>query len=273
MTLLLEPETLANGSRVFPDDQKTERFYFETGGEINVSKFAFKKGLDTSHQYVCEVNFSLAEREKELHGSLFSTGKTILIPWESAMVKIWSISDDGVKLLSKGYTSGFGSHNSVHRASPNFLPGEVYLTTELVCKCSSNASTDRFEWLANREQVFPELMAETTRMTHLILDREDVFTPHSVALRAVEAVRKKGLLALDVSGSGATWLDQQLMIQLASAWVDIAYMGSFESCDPAPSDLQVKCLMPTIPDLKKINSSPLKYRHPILFRLGKVLGD
>jgi len=269
--LLLEPETLSNGSRLFPDDQKNERHYFETAGGINVSRLAFKKGSDAPHQFVCEINLSLAEQEKSLHEPLFSTGNTMLIPWESARVNIWSVSEDGVKLLSEGSTSGYGSHNSVHRASPDFLPDDIYLTTELACRCSSHASINRFEWSANAEQIFPELIAETTRMTQRALDSGEVFTPHSVALQALENMREKELLSLQIKGLGAKCLDQQLMIQLASAWVEIAYMGSCECWDPAGPDLQVKCLTPIIPNLKKIVSSPLKYRHPILFRLGKVM--
>jgi len=271
--LLLEPETLPDGANVFPDDQQDGRHYFEAAAGINVSRLVFQKGSDSPHQFVCEVNFSLAGQKKGAHGALFKTGKTMPVPWESAKVKIWSISENEAKLISKGNTSGYGLHNSLHRASPEFLPDEIYLTTELACKCSSHAAINYFEWRDDAEQVFPELMAETTRMTRQALERGEVFTPHTVALRALENMRSKRLLILEVTGAGAKWLDQQLMIQLASAWVDIAYVGSCERWEPAPPDLEVKCLTPIIPNLKKIISLPLKYRHPILFRLGKVMGN
>lgn len=271
--LLLEPKKLSNGAKLFPDDRDPEQSYFESGSEINVSKFAFKKGEGAPHQFVCEVNFALNEREKELHASLFKTGKTTLIPWESAKVKIWSVSEEGTRLLSEGITSGYGLHNSVQRAAPDFLPGEIYLSTELACRCSSNASVNKFEWNVGAEELFPQLIAETTRMAHSALAEGEVFTPHIIALRVIDDVRKKKLLTLEVTGAGEKWLDHQLMIQLASAWVDIAYAGGCECWEPAPPGLQAKCLEPTIPSLKKIISSPLKYRHPILFKLGKVTGN
>lgn len=257
----------------FPDSKFPDRLYLQSGNIIVKSiNFIHKEGCP--HNFNCEVEFAPTSDQLSYYSNNRDfTGKNIVpLPWESGRVKIWGHRGGRPVLLSSGKNSGIGQQNSIHMAGPDYIPGKIYLTTELKCLCSTKAKIQTAAWSNKPEKLFPEIMDHLDSAVMSAWKKRQIITMGQIAASVTTDLLKKNILELTFNGDDAPFFKQQMIHTIANLLLKIAYMDTQQPEDVITSLIQTQRYKPSLPDPKHFISTPFYYRHPLVRKIGYVPG-